>query len=174
MIHSDRAPCIEWDHIREWFSTSDLETDLQESLNGTEMSRRAFREIARISGLVHQGAPGQAKSARHLQASTGMVFDALRQYDPENRLLQQALDEVARDQLELGRMRAALERMLASTWVVRHLSRWTPFSFPLYVERIRDRISSESLADRVRRAQAPLERAAMKEMADPTSSGTGG
>lgn len=165
MVHSDRAPSIDWESIREWFTTDRLEQDLRESLNATEMRRRVFREIARISGLVHQGAPGQAKSSRQLQASSSMVFDALQQYDPTNRLLLQASDEVARDQMELSRLRSALHRMQDSSWVVRHLTRWTPFSFPLYVERIRDRISSESLADRIRKAQAPLERAAMKETA---------
>lgn len=171
MIHSDRAPRIDWENIRDWFSTARLEEDLHASLNASEMRRRVFRDIARVSGLIHQGAPGQAKSSRHLQASSSMVFDALQQYDPENRLLLQASDEVARDQLELERMRGALQRMQESAWVVRHLTRWTPFSFPLYVERIRDRISSESLADRVRKAQAPLERAAMKEMGTELSLG---
>lgn len=166
MLHSDRSPNIDWDHIRDWFSVDGLESDLHASLNATEMMRRVFREIARISGLVHQGMPGHSKSARHLQASSGMVFDALRQYDPENRLLNQAYDEVARDQMEMQRLRNALDRMGESVWVVRHLARWTPFSFPLYVERIRDRISSETLADRVRRVQSQLERAALKEFAD--------
>jgi ATP-dependent Lhr-like helicase len=165
MIHSDRVPSIDWDRLHQWFSTDNLESDLHASLNATEMWRRAFREIARVSGLVHQGVPGQPKSSRQLQASSSMVFDALREYDPANRLLRQASEEVSRDQMELERMRGALGRMLASKWLVRHLSRWTPFSFPLYVERIRDRVSSESLADRVRRAQAPLERAALKELA---------
>jgi ATP-dependent Lhr-like helicase len=166
MIHSKPGPQIEWERVGEWFTTEHLEEDLHACLNATEMMRRVFRDIARVSGLVHQGMPGHTKSARHLQASSGMVFDALQQYDPDNRLLRQAYDEVSRDQMELQRLRAALERMGKSKWVVRHLTRWTPFSFPLYVERIRDRISSESLADRVRKVQSQLERAAMKEAFD--------
>ena len=33
-----------------------------------ERARRRFREIARVSGLISQGFPGQPKSARQLQA----------------------------------------------------------------------------------------------------------
>jgi len=35
----------------------------------------------------------------------------------------------------------------------------TPLSFPIYVDRLRDRISSEKLADRIRRMQDDLEAA---------------
>jgi ATP-dependent Lhr-like helicase len=166
MLHSDRAPCVEWDRIGDWFSMECLETDLQSSLNATEMMRRIFREIARIAGLIHQGMPGYAKSSRHLQASSGMVFDALKEYDPDNRLLRQAHDEVSRDQMQLERLRRALVRLSQSAWVVRHVDHWTPFSFPLYVERIRERISSETLADRIRRIQSQLEREAANDVSD--------
>jgi ATP-dependent helicase Lhr and Lhr-like helicase len=168
MLHSDRAPQIEWEQVADWFSLEGLEKHLSSSLNATEMTRRVFRDIARISGLVHQGPPGHTKNTRQLQASTGMVFDALREYDPENRLLKQADDEVSRDQLEMHRLRAAMKRMLESRWIVKPLPRWSPFSFPLYVERVRDRISSESLADRIRRIQGQLERAASRDVDSPS------
>ncbi len=166
MLHSPEPPPIPWHELCSWLSVEHLERDILASLNATEMTRRRFRDIARIAGLIHQGMPGRSKSARHLQASAGMVFDALREYDAENRLLWQASDEVLRDQLELHRLTAALSRMQQQRWIHKVLPRWSPFSFPLYVERIRDRISSESLADRIRKVQMQLEKVAVSELQD--------
>ena len=44
--------------------------------------------------------------------------------------------------------------------VVRHPKRVTPFGFPLVVDRNREKVSSEALADRIRRMALALEKAA--------------
>ena len=74
----------------ELFSQNNLLQDVLASLNAGELARRRFREIARIAGLVFSGYPGAQKSARQLQASSGLFFDVFRQYDPANLLLTQA------------------------------------------------------------------------------------
>jgi ATP-dependent Lhr-like helicase len=135
-----------------------LEKDLLASLNATELCKRQFREIARIAGLVHPGYPGQAKRAKHLQASSNMFFDAFVQYDPTNRLLQQSREEVLRSQLEIERIRSTLSRLEKSDWRWVTLQRPSPLSFPLIVEQLRQRISSESLESRVRKLQMQLEK----------------
>ncbi|MCQ4005167.1 hypothetical protein, partial [Klebsiella pneumoniae] len=68
----------------ELFSQNNLLQDVLASLNAGELARRRFREIARIAGLVFSGYPGAQKSARQLQASSGLFFDVFRQYDPAN------------------------------------------------------------------------------------------
>ena len=90
-----------------------------------------------------------------------MVFDVLKEYDPDNLLLHQARQEVLADQLQIDRLKGALERMHSQRWEIRELNQWTPFSFPLMVERVRDRIGSESLVDRIRKIQTQLEKAAV-------------
>ena len=71
------------------------------------MARRQFRDIARIAGLVFQGYPGARKMERQLQASSGLIFDVLREYDPSNLLLDQARREVFELQLEETRLAPA-------------------------------------------------------------------
>ena len=44
-----------------------LEEDIHASQNFPELARRAFREIARVAGLIYQGTPSARKTARHLQ-----------------------------------------------------------------------------------------------------------
>lgn len=130
------------------------------SLNATELTRRRFREIARVSGLVFQGYPGERRSGKQLQASSSLFYEVFRKYDPGNRLLSQAEQELLAQELEIGRLRASLARMNMQRLVLCPLVRPTPFSFPLMVELFREKLSNERVADRIARMVAQLERAA--------------
>src|SRR5690606_13011884 len=141
-------------------STRNLIDDVPASLNATEMAKRQFREIARVAGLVFAGYPGAPKSARQLQASSGLFFDVFQRYDPENLLLSQAHREVLERQLESSRLGRALERLSHAEVIVAEPRRTPPLAFPLLVDRTRERVSSESLGDRIRRMQLALEREA--------------
>jgi ATP-dependent Lhr-like helicase len=141
-------------------SPRELLDDLPAALNASEMAKRQFREIARIAGLVFPGFPRSGKTARQLQASSGLFFDVLERYDPSNLLLGQARREVLERQLERSRLARTLERLASARVVITTPRRTPPLAFPLLVDRARDRVSSETLADRIRRMQLALERAA--------------
>ena len=130
------------------------------SLNASELAQRRFREIARVSGLIFQGYPGEKRSNKQLQASSSLFYEVFRKYDPANRLLLQAEQELLSQELEIGRLRTALARMNSQRLELRILARPTPFSFPLMVERFREQLSSESVADRIARMVAQLDQAA--------------
>ena len=132
--------------------------DALAAVNGTEMARRRFREIARVAGLVFEGYPGAGKSARQIQASSGLIFDVLSRYDPGHLLTAQALEEVLEQQLDLPR--AALAAIADGTVAVRATLRLTPLAFPLWAERIGSRVSSGDVATRVARMAEQLARAA--------------
>ena len=141
-------------------SETNLLEDALASLNAGELARRRFREIARVSGLTFTGYPGARKSVRQLQASSGLLYDVFREHDPANRLLGQAEREVLDQELEIGRMASALARMQRQRLVFRPIARPTPFAFPLMIERMREQVSTETLAARIERMVATLERAA--------------
>jgi ATP-dependent Lhr-like helicase len=141
-------------------SSRGLFEDLHEALNATEMARRQFREIARVSGLVFPGLPRAGKTARQLQVSSGLFFDVFQRHDPGNLLIAQAHREVLERQLESSRLGRTLERLSRARVIVTAPRRTPPLAFPLLVDRARERVSSESLADRIRRMQLALERAA--------------
>ncbi|MBC7779115.1 MAG: DNA ligase-associated DEXH box helicase, partial [Proteobacteria bacterium] len=141
-------------------SDVDLEADLLQSLNAGELARRQFREIARVSGLIFIGFPGQPKRARELQASAGLLHDVFERHDPANLLLAQARAEVMRDELDIVRLRATLARMRAQRLRLVATRHPTPFAFPLLVGRIREKVSTEKVGDRIARMVADLERAA--------------
>jgi ATP-dependent Lhr-like helicase len=142
------------------FDPHGLLDDINAALNATEMAKRQFRELARVAGLVFPGFPRSGKTARQLQMSSGLFFDVLRRYDPANLLLTQASREVLERQLESTRLGITLQRLSIATIAKTTPKRPTPLAFPLVVDRNREKVSSESLADRVRRMQLALEKAA--------------
>jgi ATP-dependent Lhr-like helicase len=139
---------------------SNLLDHIPASLNATEMARRQFREIARVAGLVFPGFPHSGKTARQLQASSGLFFDVLTRYDSANLLLSQAHREVLERQLERTRLGRTLQRISRANVVMTSPPRTPPLAFPLLVDRNRERVSSEKFTDRIRRMQRTLERAA--------------
>lgn len=147
---------------REALSIENLLEDLMSCLNSTELTRRQFRDIARIAGLIIPSFPGQGgKSTRQVQASSSLFFDVFSEFDPGNMLLDQARREVLEQQLELRRLRDTLTRLSKQRLVIVRPERLTPFSFPLWAEGIRtQQVTSERWSDRVQRMAAVLEQEA--------------
>ena len=145
------------------FSPENLLHDMLASLNAAELSKRQFREIARVAGLVFQGYPGQPKTNRQVQATSGLIYEVFARWDPANPLLGQAEREVLERQLEFSRLADALRRMAAMPVALRRTHKPTPFAFPIMVGRFREKLTSERLADRVRRMQLEFDRAAPPE-----------
>lgn len=128
-----------------------LYNDIQASINSTEMTRRKFRDIAAISGLVFKGYPGKPVKDRHLQSTSQLFFNVFHDYDAHNLLLRQAFEEVMDFQLEDARMRKALERIATQKIIITRPEKPTPFAFPIMVDRLREKLTSEKLEDRIKR-----------------------
>lgn len=155
---SDQPIPVDDSNVYELFSPNDLLTDIQRSVNSTEMARRKFRDVAVIGGLVFQGYPGEQKKARHLQASASLLFNVFSEYEPNNLLLRQAYNEVLAQQMEETRLRDMLHRIQDSKVVLTFPDRLTPFCFPIKVDSMREDLSSEKLEDRIRKMQLQLEK----------------
>ncbi|PZO24223.1 MAG: DNA ligase-associated DEXH box helicase, partial [Flavobacteriaceae bacterium] len=136
------------------FTPEYLHEDLQKSLNATEIARRKFRDIAVIAGLVFAGYPGRIIKTKHLQSGSQLIFEVFRDYEPDNLLLQQAYRETFEHQLEEGRLIMALERIQNQQVVWKQCEKPTPFSFPIITDRLRERLSTETLAERIKKMTA--------------------
>ncbi|MCG2587439.1 ligase-associated DNA damage response DEXH box helicase [Rhodohalobacter sulfatireducens] len=154
---SDQDIPIEEALKHDLFSEKNLVRDIRGSLNSTELAKRRFRGISQIAGLVFPGYPGNQKKSRHLQMSSGLFFDVFSEHEPDNLLLQQAHDEVLQYQLDEARLRQALQRIHKQEVVLKHVDRFSPFAFPIFVDRLREKLSSEKLIDRVKKMQKQLE-----------------
>ncbi|WGF93604.1 ligase-associated DNA damage response DEXH box helicase [Aequorivita marisscotiae] len=140
------------------FSSEYLYEDLQKSLNSTELARRKFRDIAVISGMVFQGYPNKVIKTKHLQSNSQLLFDVFRDYESDNLLYLQAYRETFEHQLEEGRLRQALERINSQKIIWKQCEKATPFSFPIITDRLREKLSSEKLADRIKKMTLQLEK----------------
>lgn len=131
------------------FDSESLYEDIQASINNTEMARSKFRDIATISGMVFSGYPGKYIADKHLKSSSQLFFDMFKQYDQDNLLLNQAYEEVADFQLEESRLRECMDRIRNQKVIIKYPDKPTPFSFPIMVDRLREKMTSESLESRI-------------------------
>lgn len=138
-------------------TTDHLTDDLLACLNAAQLARRQFREIARVAGLIIPGFPGQARSNRHLQATSELFYDVFSEFDPDNLLLDQARRQVLEKQLEFARLAAALSRLTDTTLRLKDLTHLSPFAFPLWVDSLREQLSTEKWTDRLSRMLITLE-----------------
>jgi ATP-dependent Lhr-like helicase len=150
---------------RTLLTPENLVEDLLACLNSGELTKRQFREISRVAGLIVPTTPGMPRSTRHLQASAELFFDVFREFDPENLLLTQARREVLEQQLEINRLKQALEHVNDRALLLVETRRLTPLAFPLWAQRISSQqLRMESGEDRIARMVKQLEMEANAEV----------
>lgn len=153
---SDQDIPVDETNIDQILSKENLMDDVIASINAAEMASRKFRDIAVISGLVIQSAPGANKTNKSLQSSSGLIFRVLEENEPNNLLLRQAYTEVFDQQIEEVRLRTAFDRINQSKLIIKRSNTFTPLSFPIKVDRLRQSVSSEKLDQRIQRIQAEI------------------
>lgn len=143
---------------RRLMRTDGLLDDLLAALDSSQLARRAFRDIARVAGLISTGYPGDGVTSRHLQASSELFFDVFTDFDPENYLLVQARREVLENQLEVSRLRGALDSLRDLRINLVKTERFSPLAFPLWAERLREQhLTSQSWQEQVSKMALHLE-----------------
>jgi ATP-dependent Lhr-like helicase len=155
---SPTAYPIDEEVLKALFARESALNDLLASINAAELARRHFREIARVTGLVFQGYPGDSRSAKQLQITSGLLYDVYARHDPDNPLLAQAKREVLDRELELPRLEATLAAIEAQPIVLVRPKRLTPLALPLIAEQMRNKLSTEQLATRVERLQLAMQK----------------
>ena len=135
------------------FSTKAALKEVEVLINMQEAGRSCFRDIARIAGLVFPGFPGKYKSHRQVQISTGLLFEVLQKYDPDNLLIKQAKQEVLEHQFQIDKLILVLERLFSSDLIIKPMRKFSPFALPLFIERVHGSLSTETLEDRIKNIQ---------------------
>jgi ATP-dependent Lhr-like helicase len=146
------------------FKSEGIEDDIMNSINAAELAKRKFRDIARVAGLIFQGYPGDKKPVRKVQASSGLLYDVFQKYEPDNLLLKQAYRETFERELEINRMKSALDRMQNADIRIINLKYPSPLSFPILASNLRSRLSTESLTKRLGKLLGSMEKAADEEI----------
>lgn len=139
------------------FSLDNLLPDIDECINKAGLAKKKFRDIATIAGLIFRGYPGNFVSSKHLQSSSGLLFDVFNQYDPDNLLIKQAREEAITLELDYQRLVDALNRINSQEIVLKDTERFTPFAFPIMADGLRQKISNEKVSDQILKLQQQLE-----------------
>jgi ATP-dependent Lhr-like helicase len=156
---SDEEIPIEDALEQDLFTLKNLEDELQYAINHTELSRRRFRDIATISGLLIQNMPGQQRiSNKHLQANSSILFKVFQEYDEDNLLLKQANTEVLNLYIDFDRLLETLININNQKITLKYPPQPTPFAFPIMVDGLRQKLTSEKISDRILKMQVELEK----------------
>lgn len=150
-LFSDKEIPLNKENLKKILSRDNLMVDVISSINAAEMARRKFRDIAVISGMVIKNFPGQQRSNKSLQSSAGLIFKVLEDYDPNHFLVRQAYTEVFNMQLQEQRLVEAFKRIEKSKIILKFSNTFTPLSFPIKVDSLRQTLSSESLDARIQK-----------------------
>lgn len=152
-LFSDTDIQLTKEQLQEILSPKNLIQDVTASINAAEMAKRKFRDIAVIGGYVIRNQFGKQKNNRSIQSSSGIIFQVLEEHEPENLLLKQAYTEVFNQELQEQRLVEAFKRINESKIIYKFATQFTPLSFPIKVDSLRQSLSSEKLADRIRKMQ---------------------
>ncbi len=124
--------------------SADLVADeLEAWIRATPFLKRAFRDVAIVSGLVERQQPGSSKSTRALMVSTDLIYDVLQRFEPGHLLLDAAWAEASARLTDMARLTALLARA-ESRMLVRHLNRVSPLAVPVMLEVGRERVGAEA------------------------------
>ena len=106
------------------------------------------------SGSTGTGFGRFRKGARQLQTSAGLLYDVFAEHEPDHLLLTQARREVLQRHFDRDRLAVVLERIQREGLEVVRTAQPSPLAFPLLLDRVEARISTESELRRVERIKA--------------------
>jgi ATP-dependent Lhr-like helicase len=121
---------IDETHISDLFTPSILGDELEDWMLEASMLKRSFREVAVVSGLIEQQYHSNKKSMRQVTFSTDLIYDTLREYDPDHILLKVTRDNAQRELLDIERTSSLLFRYHES-FIFNILEKPSPMSIPI-------------------------------------------
>ena len=119
--------------LAQLFDEDMLGDDLDAWLAESSLMKRSFRVCAIISGLIERRHPGQEKTGRQMTVSSDLIYDVLRQHEPDHILLKAAFADAATGLIDVGRLGQFLKRIGGR---IRHsaLSHVSPLAVPVMLE----------------------------------------
>ncbi len=115
------------------FSEDMMSDDLDAWLAESDLMKRTFRNCALIAGLIERRFPGQEKTGRQVTFSADLIYNVLRDHEPDHILMQAAWADAAAGLLDVRRLSDALVRVAGHVEAV-HLDQISPLAVPVMLE----------------------------------------
>ena len=142
------------------FAEDMLGDDLDAWLAESPLMKRTFKQCAIISGLIERRLPGHEKTSRQVTFSADLIYDVLREHDPDHILLQAAWRDAATGLLDIKRLGDALARVKGNIHSI-DLSGVSPLAVPVMLEIGREPVYGEAQESILADAADDLVREAM-------------
>jgi len=143
------------------FAEDMLGDDLDAWLAESNLYKRTFRNCAIISGLIERRYPGREKSGRQVTFSSDLIYDVLREHEPNHVLLRATYEDAGTGLLDIARLAQALKR-IRNRIVTRRLDRVSPLAVPALLEISKEMVAGEAHEDILREAEEALIKEAMR------------
>jgi len=125
-----------------------LGDDLEDWLDQSILMKRTFRNVATIAGLIERRFPGQEKSGRQMTISSDLIYDVLREHEPDHVLLQATWTDAATGLLDVRRLSDMLVR-IEGRITVQRLDRVSPLAVPVMLEIGKEPVYGAAIEDLV-------------------------
>jgi ATP-dependent Lhr-like helicase len=143
------------------FDQDMLGDDLDAWLAESNMYKRTFRNCAIIAGLIQRRFPGQEKSGKQVTFSSDLIYDVLRQHEPDHVLLRATYADAGTGLLDIARLGDMLTRIKGRI-VARRLDRVSPLAVPALLEIDKQMVAGAVDEDILRESEDALIRDAMR------------
>ena len=144
------------------FAEDMLGDDLDDWLATSSLLKRTFRANAIISGLIERRHPGKEKSGRQMTISSDLIYDVLRQNEPDHILLKATWADAASGLLDIARLGQFLKRAKGML-LYRALPQVSPLAVPVMLEIGKERVYGEDRDLMLREAADDLIEEAMQK-----------
>ncbi|MCW2382921.1 MULTISPECIES: ligase-associated DNA damage response DEXH box helicase [unclassified Sphingobium] len=152
---------------RPLFSADILDREFIAWVEESSLLKRAFRDVAVISGLIERQQPGARKTGRQVSFSTDLIYDVLRRYEPEHLLLKAAWADARARMTDVGRLGELIDRASA-TMLHKPLDRVSPLAVPVLIMIGREHVAGPQTDDSLLAEAESLARIAMTPDAPPS------
>ena len=143
------------------FDEDMLGDDLDAWLAESALYKRTFRNCAIIAGLIQRRQPGSEKTGRQVTFSSDLIYDVLREHEPDHVLLRATYEDAATGLLDIARLAQMLKRVKGRI-VTRRLDRVSPLAVPALLEISKEMVAGEAHEDLLHEAEEELVREAMR------------
>ena len=128
------------------FSADILDHEFIDWVEQSSLLKRAFRDVAVISGLIERQHPGKRKTGRQVTFSTDLIYDVLRKYEPGHMLLKAAWADARARMTDVGRLGDLIDRASATMLHVA-LDRVSPLAVPVLIIIGREQVAQAAAED---------------------------
>ncbi|MEZ5921612.1 MAG: ligase-associated DNA damage response DEXH box helicase [Parvularculaceae bacterium] len=144
------------------FDEDMLGDDLESWLAESVLMKKTFRDCAVIAGLIDRKHSGERKSGRQVAFSADLIFDVLKEHEPDHLLLKAAWADAAHGYLDIARLQGLLARVKGN---LRHapLTRVSPLAVPVMLEINKETIIGEAQEAMLKEASDALIAEAMRQ-----------